>query len=88
MEWGYREGQPLHSKILLTVERDRFTHFEELFDISEGRGGVVVTFSAILELLKQSLIEMVQTEAFGPIHVKAISSSEPESESESESESE
>lgn len=61
------------SKILLTVERDKFTEFASLFDITEGRQGVVVTFSAILELLKQSLIEMVQNKAFGPIHVKAVS---------------
>ena len=32
--------------------------------------GVVVTFLAIMELMKESLIEMVQSEPFGPIHVK------------------
>jgi segregation and condensation protein A len=34
--------------------------------------GVVVTFLAVLELLKDSLIEIVQSEEFGPIHIKGI----------------
>jgi len=59
------------SRVLEAVRPDRFTDFHELFDITEGRDGVVVTFMAILELLKQTLIEMVQAENFGPIHVKA-----------------
>ena len=63
------------SRVLETVRHDRFTDFPELFDITEGRDGVVVTFMAILELLKQTLIEMVQTDTFGPIHLKAASSS-------------
>ena len=37
-----------------------------------GKIGVVVTFLAILELLKDSLIEIVQSEEFGPIHIKGI----------------
>lgn len=63
------------SRVLETVRPDRFTDFHELFDITEGRDGVVVTFMAILELLKQTLIEMVQTESFGPIHIKAVGGS-------------
>ncbi len=59
------------SIVLYKVSTDRFTDFSDLFDISEGRDGVVVTFMAVLELMKQLLIEIVQTEAFGPIHVKA-----------------
>jgi segregation and condensation protein A len=42
-----------------------------LFTIEEGRLGVVVTFLAIMELIKESLVEIVQTDNFGPIHVKA-----------------
>jgi segregation and condensation protein A len=42
-----------------------------LFSAAEGRLGVVVTFLAIMELIKESLVEIVQTENFGPIHVKA-----------------
>lgn len=64
------------SKVLDAVSTDGFTDFTDLFDISEGRNGVVVTFMAILELMKQFLIEMVQTEAFGLIHVKAAGGSD------------
>ena len=45
--------------------------FSELFDVTEGRSGVVVTFLAVMELIKESLLEIVQAEAFAPIHVKA-----------------
>ncbi len=58
--------------ILQVVKPDRFTEFKELFDPKEGRRGIVVTFLAILELIKSALIEVVQTESYGPIHVKAI----------------
>lgn len=59
------------SIVLSSVATDHFTDFTKLFKIEEGRSGVVVTLLAILELIKQSLIELVQTEAYGPIHVKA-----------------
>ena len=62
------------SRILSTVKADHFTDFAELFTVEEGRSGVVVSLLAILELIKQSLIELVQTEAYGPIHVKAVDS--------------
>jgi segregation and condensation protein A len=62
------------SRVLEAAKTDRFTPFTELFDIAEGRQGVVVTFMAVLELIKQSLIELVQAEPFAPIHVKARSS--------------
>jgi segregation and condensation protein A len=48
-----------------------FLPFNRLFTYEEGRRGVVVTFLAILELLKELLIEIVQTEPYGPIHIKA-----------------
>jgi segregation and condensation protein A len=38
--------------------------------------GVVVTFLAVLELTRESLIELTQTEPFAPIHVRAASSVE------------
>ncbi len=60
------------SEILNRVRSDSFTSFGELFTLEEGRLGVVVSFLAILELMKGSLIEMVQAEAFGPIHIKAV----------------
>jgi len=60
------------SSVLNKVRADRFISFKELFDYSEGRPGVVVTFLALLELLKASLLELVQAEPFAPIHVKAV----------------
>jgi segregation and condensation protein A len=59
------------SRVLGSVSSERFALFTDLFDISEGRQGVVVTFMAVLELIKQQLIELVQAEHFAPIHVKA-----------------
>lgn len=52
-------------------ESKQFIPFVSLFTIEEGRLGVVVTFLAVMELIKESVIDIVQTEAFGPIHVKA-----------------
>lgn len=45
--------------------------FPELFPLSEGRAGVVVTFLALLELVRESLVELQQHEPFSPIHVRA-----------------
>lgn len=59
------------SEVLSLLSAERFTPFVALYRIEEGRLGVVVTFMAVMELIKESLIELVQTEAFGPIHVKA-----------------
>jgi len=59
------------SRVLETVNSSTFTDFTDLFDLAEGRPGVVVTFMATLELIKQQLIELVQNESFGTIHVKA-----------------
>lgn len=59
------------TSILQQVDTEQFTSFGSLFTIEEGRRGVVVTLLAILELVKESLIEMIQNEAFGPIYVKA-----------------
>ncbi len=62
------------SMVLEKINSENFTEFTALFNIDEGRLGVVVTFLAILELIKGSLVELIQAEAFGPIHVKASSS--------------
>ncbi len=61
------------SLILTTVRGDRYTDFGMLFTPEEGRMGVVVTFIALLELLREMLIELVQARPYGPIHVKAAS---------------
>jgi len=59
------------SAILVTLQSERYVDFQRLFDPNEGRIGVTVTFLAILELVKESLIDIVQAEAFGPIHIRA-----------------
>ncbi|MCK5001957.1 MAG: segregation/condensation protein A [Gammaproteobacteria bacterium] len=64
------------SKVLAKLSADNFIDYTSLFTIEEGRRGVVVTFLAILELMKEQLIELVQSDAFAAIHIKAASSSE------------
>lgn len=59
------------SEVLDTLQGKAFVPFITLFDPSEGRIGVLVTFLAILELSKESLIDLVQNDVFAPIHVKA-----------------
>jgi segregation and condensation protein A len=58
-------------EVLSRLEGHRFHRFETLFDASEGRLGVVVTFLAMLELAKEMLIEIVQEEPLAPIYVKS-----------------
>jgi len=60
------------TQILERMRNESFIEFTTLFNKEEGKIGVVVTFLAILELLKDSLIEIVQSEEFGPIHIKGI----------------
>ena len=48
-----------------------FTEFARLFDTAEGKMGVVVTFLALLELIRESLVVLQQAEAYAPIHVRA-----------------
>lgn len=62
------------SAILSVLQGDRFVNFESLFTPEEGRLGVVVTFLAALELVKEQLIDVVQGEVLGPIHVRARAS--------------
>jgi segregation and condensation protein A len=62
------------SEILSRIKANTFSSFSDLFDPEEGRMGVAVTFIAILELLRESTIEVVQAEAFAPLHVRAASS--------------
>ena len=57
--------------VLERLQQGGFMPFITLFDEKEGRLGVVVTFLAVMELIKESLIEIVQHDAYGPIHVKA-----------------
>jgi segregation and condensation protein A len=59
------------SEVLANVQKNAFVEFQHLFKVEEGRMGVTVTFVALLELLREGMIELVQTEAFGPLHVRA-----------------
>lgn len=58
------------TRILDALRTDGFTEFASLFHQDEGRPGVVVTFLAVLELVRGSLIVLVQNEPFAPIHVR------------------
>jgi segregation and condensation protein A len=59
------------SQILLRISGEHFTPLLSLLMKDEGRTGVVVTFLAIMELIKESLVELAQSEPFAPIHIKA-----------------
>ncbi len=62
------------SNVLSAISSEGFTNYTSLFTIEEGRRGVVVTLLAILELVKEQLIDLVQSEAFAPIHLKTAGS--------------
>jgi segregation and condensation protein A len=69
-----REVLSTRERMLRIMERlnhEHFTPFVALFTLEEGRAGVIVTFMAILELAKESMIEIVQNEPLSPIHVRA-----------------
>jgi len=59
------------SDILSALESSSFVEFVRLFRPEEGRMGVTVTFVAILELVREGLIDIVQAEPFAPLHVRA-----------------
>lgn len=56
--------------VLARLRGQPFVPFVSLFSVSEGRLGVVVTFMAVLELVKEQLLDLVQNEAFAPVYVK------------------
>jgi segregation and condensation protein A len=60
------------SDILSAVQEGAFVDFVALFRAEEGRMGVTVTFVAILELLREGLIDVVQTEPLAPLHVRKV----------------
>ena len=62
------------SRVLDSIGEIEFTAFSSLFTPEEGRMGVVVSLLAVLELIKESLIELVQSEPFAPIYIKAAGS--------------
>ena len=62
------------TQILLRISSNHFTPMLSLLMKDEGKLGVVITFLAIMELIKESLVELAQSEDFGPIYIKARSS--------------
>ncbi|MEM9317023.1 MAG: ScpA family protein, partial [Pseudomonadota bacterium] len=71
--------EPLSVRERMTGVLDRvrtsteFLPFAELFTVAEGRQGVIVTFLAIMELVREQLLDLVQQEAFAPIYVRSAS---------------
>jgi segregation and condensation protein A len=59
------------TSVLGRVNESRdFVPFSSLFSAEEGRLGVVVTFLAVMELLREALVDFVQNEPFGPIYLR------------------
>ena len=58
------------TSILQRLQERDYLRFEDLFTAVEGRLGVVVTFIALLELFRDDMLVVVQTEPLAPIHVK------------------
>jgi segregation and condensation protein A len=58
------------SSILRQLQSARFMEFAELFDTGKGVPVVVVNFIAVLELCRESLVEITQAEPFAPIYVR------------------
>ncbi|MGH8141065.1 MAG: segregation and condensation protein A [Steroidobacteraceae bacterium] len=70
-----REGLSVRermSDILAALGQGAFVQFVDLFRPSEGRAGITVTFIAILELVREGLIDVLQTETYAPLHVRAV----------------
>jgi segregation and condensation protein A len=59
------------TSILKRLQSEDYIRFEELFLPEEGRLGVVVTFIAILELFRDDMLVVVQSQPFAPIHIKS-----------------
>lgn len=62
-----RERMTLVTNALIA---DEFIEFAQLFRPQEGRMGVIVTLLALLELLRDAIVELVQSEPFAPIYVR------------------
>jgi segregation and condensation protein A len=58
------------SLILRNLAGRTFTEFSALFDVNSGVAVLIVNFLAVLELVRESLIEVTQSEPFAPIYVK------------------
>jgi segregation and condensation protein A len=58
------------SLILRRLQGGRYFRFEQLFDFNLGAPGLVVSFLAMLELARESMLEIMQNEALAPIYVR------------------
>lgn len=70
------EGLSLREKMVHILDRlssGKRLLFEDLFNVNEGREGVVISFIAILELVRNGLLEIIQNDNFSPIHVSVAS---------------
>jgi len=64
-------GERMSEILALLGEAAGFVPFQQLFRPEEGRMGVTITFAAILELMREGLIDIVQAQAYAPLHVRA-----------------
>ncbi len=60
------------SRIMTSLQETPYTEFHKLFTPDEGRPGIVVTFLALLELLKERIIEVIQNEPLGQLYIKSM----------------
>ena len=60
------------SDVLTALGDGGFHPFEQLFNVEEGRPGIIVTFLALLELAKEHLIEIMQSEPLARIYLKSL----------------
>ena len=58
------------TRVLRSLQHRRFAEFQDLFDTQRGSAVVIVTFIALLELARETLIEITQAEAYAPIYVR------------------
>jgi segregation and condensation protein A len=74
-----REPLSVRERMSMVLERlahSEFTEFTACFRLEEGRAGVTVTLLAVLELIKERLVELVQAEPFAPIHLRPAGAAE------------
>jgi len=64
-------GERMQEILARVSDATEFVPFAHLFTAEEGRMGVVVTFLALMELIRESLVDFVQNEPFAPIYVRA-----------------
>ncbi len=65
------------SMIMAALGRNPYIEFHNLFSAEEGRRGVVVSFLALMELARKSLVDVVQNEPLGQIYIKTVNEPEP-----------